>query len=411
MKIYSRPTYKLIEESLQDTPVVIILGPRQVGKSTLAKTVAPNREYITLDDQNLLKFALEDADGFVASLPEFVIIDEVQRAPNLMLALKKSVDEDRRPGRFLLTGSANLMLIEQVQDSLAGRNEAIKLYPLTSHEIAEVSPNNCFAAKLLSGQIKPKINAYTDTLEQLKIQIIKGGYPEPLTRTDKRARRWFMSYVQDIIQRDVQALADIRNPAALLQLFKLCAARTASLLEVNTLSKETQLSVDTVKSYLSVLDKLFLIRLLPAWSPNLGKRLIKSPKLHLLDSGMISALCNLTPEQWLHEADLFGHIIESYTVQQIIAQFSWMDEDVSFYHYRDQRKREVDLVVEHNRAIWGIEMKRATQITEDDYKGLVALAELAGDNWQGGALFYSGDHILTTPIANTFAVPYSALWS
>lgn len=410
MTIYPRPAKKLIEEALTDTPVVSVVGPRQVGKSTLAKAVAPDRDYLTLDDQNLLRFAQEDSAGFVQSLPRFVIIDEVQRAPELMLAIKKSVDEDRHPGRFLLTGSANLALMEQIQDSLAGRHEPINLYPLTSHELASVHVDKCFVKGLLEEKINPQINAYSNTLDTLKDAVSRGGYPEPLTRTERRAHRWFTVYLEDVINRDVKALGDIRNSEALLRILKLCATRTASLLEINALAREAQISSETVKSYIATLEKLFLVRTLPAWSSNLGKRLIKSPKIHLIDSGMLCALCNINSTDWLTEAKLFGHVIESYTVQQIIAQISWLEEDIKCYHFRDQKKREVDLVLEKGRSVWGVEMKRSTTISDEDFKGLRILASTAADRWKGGVIFYSGDHILQTPIPNTFAVPYGALW-
>lgn len=411
MKIYERPAKKIVTEALLDNPVVSILGPRQAGKTTLAKAVAPDREYLTLDDENLLTLATHDGQGFIKSLPKFVIIDEVQRAPNLMLAIKKSVDEDRTPGRFILTGSANLTLMEQTQDSLAGRHEAIILPPLTSHEIASSKLETCFVQALLKGKIHPKSNAYINTMEKLKLHVSRGGYPVALARTtEKRAHRWFKSYLDHIINKDAKEVANINNPTALLNLLKLCAARTASLQELNSLARDIGINVETIKIYLSTLEKLFLIRVLPAWSTNLGKRLIKSPKIHLLDSGMLSALCGITSESWLSEAKMFGHIIESYTVQQIIAQLSWLDEDVECYHFRDQKKREVDLVLEKNRKIWGVEMKRASTISEEDYKGLKVLSDIAGENWKGGVIFYSGDHILPTPIENTFAVPYGALW-
>ena len=410
MEIYPRPAQKLINEALADTPVVSILGPRQVGKSTLAKIVAPDRTYITLDDENFLKLAREDGQGFIQSLPRFVILDEVQRAPNLMLAIKKSVDEDRQPGRFLLTGSANLMLMEQAQDSLAGRHEPIHLFPLTSHEIASIGPEKTFVSALLDGRFKPQVNAYSATLEKLKHAVCGGGYPEPLTRSGRRAQRWFTVYLEDIISRDLKVVDDIRNSDALLRLLKLCATRSASLLEINSLANEVQISGDTVKSYLAILEKLYLIRILPAWSANLGKRLIKSPKLHLIDTGMICAICGLTTDDWLNQANLFGHLIESYAVQQINCQLSWIDDEVHCYHFRDHKKHEVDLVLEKGDSIWGIEMKRSTTISEKDYKGLRILANTSGEHWKGGVIFYSGDHIMPTPIKNTFAVPYGALW-
>lgn len=410
MEIVARPLKKVIEEALLDTPVVSVLGPRQVGKSTLAKMISPHRKYITLDDENLLQLAFQDSSGFIQSLPEYVIIDEVQRAPNLMLAIKKSVDENRQPGRFLLTGSANILLMEQIQDSLAGRHEPIYLSPLTNHELAQKSSANSFVNTLLKGLIKPKLNAYNDTFEKLKISVCRGGYPIPLARTEKRASRWFSVYLEDIINRDVPLISEIRNPNALMNLLKLCSARTASLLEINSLANDTKISIETVKTYLATLEKLFLVRTLPAWSPNISKRLIKSPKLHMIDSGMICAMLKITTDDWLKKPDLFGHIIESYTVQQIIAQLSWVDDSIEYYHFRDQKKREVDLVLEQQGSIWGIEMKRATNISDQDYRGLKALANIAGENWKGGVVFYAGDHILPGPLENTFAMPYSVLW-
>jgi len=171
-----------------------------------------------------------------------------------------------------------------------------------------------------------------------------------------------------------------------------------------------QISVNTVNKYIQTLEKLFLIRRLPAWSANHSKRLIKAPKLHLIDSGMACAISKLTEEHWLTHANNFGHIIESYAVQQIIAQLLWIDSSIETYHFRDQYKNEVDLVIEQGTFIWGIEMKRAKIIVPGDYKGLRILSELAGENWKGGIVFYGGDHIMKTPIKNTLAVPYGALW-
>jgi predicted AAA+ superfamily ATPase len=372
--------------------------------------IAPERQYITLDDENLLKLAIEDGPGFIRSLPPFVIIDEIQRAPNLMLAIKKSVDEDRRPGRFLLTGSANLQLMEQIQESLAGRHEPIYLYPLTSHELSSQPVENSFANALIHNRLQGQISAYQDSLQKLKTAVCRGGYPIPLSRSESRAKKWFEIYINDVIDRDLHNVGNIKNTSALLHLFELCAMRTASLLEVNTLAKECRLSAETVKNYLHILQKLFLIRQLPSWSTNLGKRLIKSPKVHVTDTGIVASICNLSADDWLFKPDLFGHLIESYTVQQIITQCSWLDDDVNVYHYRDQKKREVDLVIEKPRALWGIEMKRASTLTDKDYSGLKELSNLAGKTWMGGAIFYTGDHIMPTPVKNTFAIPYGALW-
>lgn len=408
--MYPRHAERNIREVLTDTPVVSIMGPRQVGKTTLSKHIAPERYYVTLDDENLLKTALKDGLGFIQSLPEFVIIDEVQRAPNLMLAIKKSVDENRTPGRFLLTGSANIALLSQVQDSLAGRHEAIHLFPLTSHEIAEQLVHSNFVQGLIEQRITPAVNAYPNTLNELKNKVCRGGFPEPLTRNDKRASRWYNNYAKDLVMRDASTLQEIRQPDALYRLLRLCAARTASLLEVNSLANDAQISVPTTKAYLQVLEKLFLIHQLPSWSSNLNKRLTKSPKIHMVDSGMVCALNALTPDQWLEQASLFGHVLESYVVQQISTQIHWLDDEINCFHFRDNKKKEVDIVLERGNQLWGIEIKRAVTLSNGDLKGMQELKKAAGDKWQGGIVLYSGDHILPTDMPDVLAVPYGVFW-
>ena len=408
--LYHRPVQSQVQVALADTPVVSILGPRQVGKSTLAKLVAPDRFYITLDDQNLLSYAINDSQGFIDSLPEYVIIDEVQRAPNLMLAIKKSVDENRKPGRFLLTGSANLLFMDQIQDSLAGRHEIIHLYPLSQHEINNTPSTRSFIKALLNNGIQPQYNAYPNNLKTLQQTVCRGGYPIPLQRDEGRAKKWFATYITDIINKDAQSVDTLRNPEALEQLLRLCAAQSASIIEINSVSKALQSSAETVKNYLFTLQKLFLIRRLPAWSNNMGKRLIKSPKLHLIDTGMCCALNNLSCNDWLTHASEFGHAIETMVINQLMIQLSWEDRDMQCYHFRDQNKREVDLVIEQARAVWGVEVKRSVNLVAADYRGLQVLSEYAGANWQGGVILYSGEHVLPIPVKNSFAVPFGALW-
>lgn len=410
MSNFPRFSANIINQALADTPIVSILGPRQVGKSTLARALCPHIQYVTLDDTNLLNLALQDSVGFIDSLPEFVVIDEIQRAPHLMLAIKKSVDENRKSGRFLLTGSANLKLMQQVQDSLAGRHEPFYLMPLSSHEKHQSHARNSFVVKLLAGEIKPKINAYKNSLSQLQKEICAGGFPVPLTRSFTRARKWFSVYIDDVINKDVAFIEAIRNPDALHKLLKLCAARTASLLVVNTVSNELKITAATVNQYMSILEKLFLVYQLPAWSSNQAKRLIKTPKMHLIDSGMACAINNINEDDWLSQATMFGHVIESYVVQQVKTQLTWEFNAVECYHFRDDKKREVDLVLEQGNKVWGIEVKRASTINEADLKGLQALSQLAGKNWVGGVLFYNGEHILQTSVDKVLAVPFAALW-
>lgn len=395
-------------EALSDTPVVCLLGPRQVGKSTLAKQLEPERTYISLDDESLLHAAKTDALGFIASLPKYVIIDEVQRAPELLLAIKLEIDRNRQPGRFLLTGSANLLLLPQVQDSLAGRMEVIYLHPLTEQEkrLSQTTLLNT----LINGEITPQTVSDSIPLVNVAEVLCQGGYPEPNRRTPHRARQWHRQYTHAIVQRDVEDIAAIQDKDSLLALMELLANRTASLLNISSLSKEVRLDRATVTKYLSILERLFLAHQLPAWHRNHAKRLIKSPKLHLVDTGLSAALARLEPSQWLSDAERFGSLLESHVVEQLIAQAGWVDPDLRFYHYRDKDQVEVDLVIERGQEIWGVEVKRAASIQPKDIAGLAKFAEQAGKGFRGGMLIYTGRHCLKLSVPGCFAVPVGMLW-
>ena len=268
---FPRALRPALETALADTPVVCVLGPRQCGKSTLAHTFAPLYATVTLDDAALLATARSDPDGFVAALPEAVVIDEVQRAPELLRAIKAVVDRDRRPGRFLLTGSANLLLLPQLSESLAGRMEALYLQPLAEAEKERQAGR--FLEQLLAGGFAPSIApAAPGALADLPRRLVAGGYPEPLTRSPERARQWHLQYLRTIIECDVQDVARVREVGALGRLLEVLALRNAELLNVSSLGNELDLRRETVDHYLSILERLFLIRRLPAWHRNEAKR-------------------------------------------------------------------------------------------------------------------------------------------
>lgn len=395
-------------EALTDTPVVCLLGPRQVGKSTLAKHLEPERTYISLDDSSLLQAAKLDAHGFIESLPERVIIDEVQRAPELLLAIKSEVDRNRQAGRFLLTGSANLLLLPQVQDSLAGRMEVIYLHPLTEQE--KRLSQTTLLSLLINDEITPQTVSDSTPLAPTAEVLCQGGYPEPNRRAPHRARQWYRQYINAIVQRDVEDIAAIHDKDSLLVLVELLANRTASLLNISSLSKELGLDRATVNKYLSILERLFLVHQLPAWHRNHAKRLIKSPKLHLVDTGLSAALARLDANQWLSDAERFGALLESHVVEQLIAQAGWSELDLRFYHYRDKEQVEVDLVIERGQDVWGVEVKRSASIQPKDVQGLAKFAEQVGEGFRGGMLIYTGRHCLKLSVPNCFAVPIGMLW-
>lgn len=407
--LYPRLLTPVIREAMADTPVVCLLGPRQCGKTTLAQTLAPDRAFVSLDEQSYYKVATEDPVGFVASLPDAVTLDEVQRAPDLLPAVKRAVDRDRRAGRFLLTGSANLLLLPIVTESLAGRMEIAHLQPLTEAE--KMRTPGRFLSDLLEGAFVPGIErgkkSAGPTLAKL---LVAGGYPEPLTRSSHRARQWHRQYLRNVIERDVQDVTRVKDGHELAHLLELLALHNAQLLNVSNLARDLGMHRETAEHYLAVLERLFLVRRLPAWHRNRAKRLIKSPKIHLLDSGLAATLADLTADDWLDARDRMGHLLESFVVQQLMAQATWTDPDLRFWHYHDKDRIEVDMVISRGRKVWGVEVKAASTLSSGDGRGLARLADCCGKDFQRGILLYAGEDVL--PLADTrmLAVPLSELW-
>ncbi|MCY3767552.1 MAG: ATP-binding protein [Gemmatimonadetes bacterium] len=407
--LFPRSLEPVIREALADTPVVCVLGPRQCGKTTLVRQLAPDRAYISLDEHNYHQTALADPAGFVASLPDAVTLDEVQRAPALLPAIKNVVDQDRRPGRFVLTGSANLLLMPTVTESLAGRTEIAQLHPLTESEKAR-APGR-FLSDLLNGAIKPGIRQETTPDgPSLPDRLVAGGFPEPLTRTPVRSRQWHRQYLRSIIDRDVQDVARVRDAHELSRLLELLALRSAGLLNTSNLADTLGLDRSTVNHYIAVLERLFLVRRLPAWHRNPAKRLIRSPKVHLVDTGLAATLADLTAYDWLGRRDSMGHLLESFVVQQLIAQATWTEPDLRFWHYRDKDRVEVDIVITLGQRTWGIEVKAARTLAPRDGKGLVRLADRCGADFESGVLLYAGRDRLPLADKRMLAVPLSDLW-
>lgn len=407
--LYPRYIKVLLDEALSDTPVICLLGPRQSGKSTLAKTLEPGRTYISFDDNDLIKQAENDPTGLIQSLPERVTLDEIQRVPQLMLAIKASVDDNRLSGRFILTGSANLLLLPTVQDSLAGRMEVVYLDPLSEQEKHRSS--TALLERIINDQIKASITGEKPPIEAVANAVVRGGFPEPNTKSESRAKTWHKQYVKAIIQRDVKDIAAIRDEEELFKLVELLALRTGNLLNVSRLAKTLGIQRETTEKYITILERLFLVRRLPAWHKNQSKRLIKAPKVHIVDSGLACSLCNLKTTDWHSLSKDFGGVLESFVVQQLICQAGWVDRDLRFSHYRDKDQVEVDLVIEQGQSVWGIEVKKAASIQAKDGAGLAKLAALCGDSWRGGVLLYTGSHCLSlSHIENTFAVPMHWLW-
>jgi uncharacterized protein len=401
---------RAVEAALADTPVVAVLGPRQVGKSTLVRELAPERPFFDLDVAAYGETAAADPAGFIDGLPPVVTLDEVQRVPELMRAIKVAVDRDRRPGRFLLTGSANLLLLPQLSDSLAGRMEVVHLQPLTEAEKGRAGGK--FLETFLAGGIEPEIRPADGTATgDLVTRLLQGGFPEACTRTVDRARAWHRQYLQAVMERDVRDVAKVRDVHDLRRVLELLAGQSASLLNVSNVSRSLGIARVTVDHYLEVLKRLFLIRLLPAWHRSASKRLVKAPKVHLLDSGLTATLMGLQAADWNGKRESFGDLLESMVLQQLVAQAGWTDPAIQFWHYRDKDQVEVDCVITRGSRVWGIEVKASQSVDASDAKGLRRLAEQAGSDFAGGIVFYSGTSVLPLCDGAFLAVPISKLWT
>lgn len=408
--LLTRSLVSAIREDLADTPVVCLLGPRQSGKTTLAQSLVPEYGYLTFDDPETLSVAQSDPSGFVATLPERVILDEIQRVPELTRAIKLAVDRDRRPGRFVLTGSANLLALPKLGDSLAGRMSIQKLQPLSESE-KESKPGN-FLAEWLAGKIQPALLAGNrgPNPTAAAARVVAGGFPSAVQRTPARACAWHRDYLLTLLERDVQDVAQVRDLDAMAKLVELVALRTGELLNVSTLSNELNLRRETVEQYLRICERLFLIRRLPPWHRSEAKRLIKSPKLHFVDSGLAATLSDLRAEDWTADGRRFGHLLESWVLQQLVTQAGWTDPALKFWHYRDKDQVEVDVVMTRGRRTWGVEIKMSATPSLADTSGLRRLAAQCGDDFVGGILLHAGPHITKLEDPRFLAVPLAKLW-
>lgn len=406
-------TQKVLD-ALFDTPVVLINGARQTGKSTLVQWIAREHypaQYVSLDDLTVLAVAKEAPQDFVFQLNKPVIIDEVQRAPGLFLAIKAAVDKNRQPGQFILTGSSNVMLLPQLAQYLVGRMEILTLLPFSQGEI-EGRKERFVDFIFQKGLQFPQIDVEAVEPEYYLNRLIRGGYPEMLTRkTPARRRAWVDSYITTLLHRDIRDLSKIENFTALPRLLQLLAARVMSLVNFSELSRVAAIPQSTLKRYLSLLQATFLIHLLPSWSTNLGKRVVKAPKLMFNDTAIVSHLRGFTnnniPFSNLH----IGPVMENFVVMELYKQITWSGTYPHTFHFRTTAGKEVDILLENTAGeIVGIEVKAGTQVSSKDFSGLKLLSELLGKRFLRGVLFYTGEHVLSFG-KNLFAVPLHYLWT
>lgn len=394
-----------------DTPVVVVNGARQVGKSTLVTDLLqlPGRvEVMTLDHEPILRAASRDPRTFVERSVDTLVIDEAQLEPRLFRAVKAAVDADRRPGRFVLTGSARLLSIPEMADALVGRVEVIELWPFSEVELAGSGSSILDVIERSPEEIVESRVVRRDELARL---IVRGSFPEAVSRAPERRRAWFDAYASTSVTRVVNQIADLERVAEIPRLLRLLAARSAEELNVAKLASEFGWSARTIDAYLAQLSSAFILQLLPAWSVNLSSKVVHRPKIHLLDTGLSAALCGLTAERLMDTPERFGGLLETFVVMELRKQLSWSQSQPSLWHFRDRGGAEVAVVIEYpDGRVVAIEVKSGTTPSHADARGLRFLRDRLGDRFHHGYLATTASeaHPLEDRLS---AIPVTALWS
>jgi hypothetical protein len=402
-----RPT---VVEALSEARAVCLLGARQVGKSTLAREIAAHEHpatYLTLDDDVTRRSALEDPTGFVAAISGPAVIDEIQRAPDLMLAIKARLDTRDDRGQFLLTGSANVITLPTIADALPGRIDYINLWPFSQGELAG-SPER-FVDLLFAGA-PPRIEGAEVGLSAYAGRIVTGGFPDAQDRGIGSRSRFFGSYVASILGRDVEDVARVRDTADVGRLLSVVAARSANLMSARGMAAELGLNHKTTQAHTRILEDLFLVWRMNPWYANIGSRPVKTPKLHITDTGLLAHLVNANAEGIVQNAALAGPIVETFVAMELVRQCAWSRHEPSLFHYRDSQQREVDIVLEQRSGeIAGVEVKSGASVKSRDFAGLRHLRDKLGTRFKAGVVLYSGER--TLPFGDRMAaVPLSGLW-
>jgi len=400
----------IVVRSLRDMPVVLVNGARQVGKTTLVRAIAAGKSgmrYVTLDDAATLAAAQIDPTGFISGLGECVVIDEIQKAPELFPAIKVAVDRLGKSGRFLLTGSADVLTLPTLSESLAGRMEPLALWPLSQGEIG--GSEELFVGAMFARRPAWPISGASDR-KDLLARALRGGYPSAFRRPEPRRRDWFAAYITTILQRDVRDLADIEHLSAMPRVLSLIATRAGALLNTADLSRSSGVPSSTLQRYLALLEHTFLVRPIPAWSSNRSKRLIRTPKVALVDTALLAHLAGITAARLRSEPVLAGPMLENFVAVELWKQIGWSRIRARLFHFRTHGGREVDLVMEADDGrVVGIEVKASATLEKRDIAGLESLREAAGSRFHRGVVLYSGGEVL--PLGRElYALPLSTLW-
>lgn len=407
--MFERNIKEEIEAFLNLMPATLLIGSRQAGKTTFVEAIASKKNIpiVTFDDEFTLSNAKRDPSGWLASLPKPLIIDEVQRVPEIFLPIKQDIDQNRKPGRYLLTGSANPLLLPELSDSLAGRMGIVEIYPFSQGELRKKKES--FIPWIFEDSLSiRKIEPYSPA--DLHQAILRGGFPPVLQISEVvDVNRWTRAYLQTMMEKDVRNLANIEGLREFPRLFQLLATRTAQLLNVSELSRSLGMVQTTVTRYLTLLETLFFIHLLPAWFSNLGKRVTKSPKFHVCDTAILCTLLGVDAKRLQEDPSLFGQLLETFVFSELLKQKAWAPFPVELFHFRDGNY-EVDLVIEKpDQTLVGIEIKTARKLQSDDWKGLLHLKKCS-PRFKRGIILHSGTQIERVA-EDIWALPLQSLWS
>lgn len=399
-----------ILEALTESRAVALLGARQVGKSTLVRDIAGNEypaRFINLDDDATANAACTDPTGFVAEIAGPAVIDEIQRAPGLLLAIKQRLDMDQARGQFLLTGSANILTLPTIADALPGRIDYLNLWPFSQGELH--GSQEVFIDRLFAGN-PPQVPGAPVGRRSVASALVTGGYPEAQGRGGRGRTRFFRSYIASIIGRDLEDVARIQNTENIERLLRVIAVRSGALASFQGMGGKLSLDKNTVRAHTKVLEDLFLVRRLRPWYVNLGSRQVKSPKVYVVDSGLLTFLIGADERRFASDGAIMGAVLESFVAMEMLRQADWADEPVSLFHYRDKQQREVDIVLERSDGeVAGVEVKIAATASSKDFAGLRYLRDKLGARFKAGVVLYTGGE--TLPFGDRLAaVPISGLW-
>ncbi len=408
--IVARAARGRVLEALSDTPVVVLMGARQVGKSTLARSIAENEHpanVLSLDHTDIRRSAERDPRGFIADLDGPVVIDEVQRVPDLVLEIKDSVDRDRAAGQFLLTGSANLLRSRRVTEALTGRIDIVRLWPLSQQEINGGSGR--FVDELLQGKV-PRISDARRGRAAFAEIVAEGGYPEPRRRSPRGRARWFANYITTTLERDIYDIADLHRDEQLPRLLASLATRSAQPANWTAIARELGLTDKTVATYTGLLEAIFLIQRIPAWRPSFLQRVLHAPKIFITDTGLLCHLLGADANRVATDERLTGLALETFIGMEVLKQAELADDPPSVSHYRDRDGSEVDLVLEtRDGRIAALEVKATQSVSTADLRGIRKIRAHAKDNFTAGIVLYTGENTVHLD-ERTWAVPLQGLW-